>query len=128
MPGAWPNIPVQTSHLQYFQYNRAEKVENLTKEDANQGLYKWLKRTEPSQHCHLFAMQVGDTLPSVLLHEGDPKNTVNVSDLFAGKKGVLFAVPGAFTPGCSKVLKLNLTSINIYIAKELKNLIHMVSN
>ena len=51
-------------------------------------------------HCMI---QVGDTLPSVLLQEGNPKTTVNVRDLFAGKKGILFAVPGAFTPGCSKV-------------------------
>lgn len=48
-------------------------------------------------------IQVGDTLPSVLLQEGNPKTTVNVKELFAGKKGILFAVPGAFTPGCSKV-------------------------
>ena len=39
----------------------------------------------------------------MLLQEGNPKTTVNVRELFAGKKGILFAVPGAFTPGCSKV-------------------------
>lgn len=48
-------------------------------------------------------LQVGDTLPSVEVMEGTPNSTVNVKDLFAGKKGVLFAVPGAFTPGCDKV-------------------------
>lgn len=47
-------------------------------------------------------IKVGDALPSVQLHEGSPKTTVNVRELFAGKKGVLFAVPGAFTPGCHK--------------------------
>ena len=27
---------------------------------------------------------------------------VSVRSMFAGKRGILFAVPGAFTPGCSK--------------------------
>ena len=40
------------------------------------------------------------------LHEGTPKTSVNIKDLFAGKKGVLFAVPGAFTPGCSSVSEM----------------------
>lgn len=45
---------------------------------------------------------VGSPLPSVTLFEGSPKDGVNIKDLFGDKKGVLFAVPGAFTPGCSK--------------------------
>jgi len=48
------------------------------------------------------AIQVGDTLPSFQLQEGTPGTTHDTATLFAGKKGVLFAVPGAFTPGCSK--------------------------
>ncbi|XP_026752376.2 peroxiredoxin-5, mitochondrial [Galleria mellonella] len=47
-------------------------------------------------------IKVGDPLPSVDLFEDSPANKVNISDLTAGKKVVLFAVPGAFTPGCSK--------------------------
>lgn len=35
--------------------------------------------------------------------EGQPGNKVNLAELFKGKKGVLFGVPGAFTPGCSQV-------------------------
>ena len=46
---------------------------------------------------------MGDKLPSVELYENSPGNKVNILDLCKGKKVVLFAVPGAFTPGCSKV-------------------------
>lgn len=44
----------------------------------------------------------GDKLPTVDVFEGTPSNKVNIAELFAKKKGILFAVPGAFTPGCSK--------------------------
>ncbi|XP_041987775.1 peroxiredoxin-5, mitochondrial [Aricia agestis] len=47
-------------------------------------------------------IKVGDKLPSVDLFEDSPANKVNISELAAGKKVILFAVPGAFTPGCSK--------------------------
>ena len=49
------------------------------------------------------SVQVGASLPSVELHQGTPATKVNIKDLFAGKKGILFAVPGAFTPSCSVV-------------------------
>ena len=45
----------------------------------------------------------GDKLPEVTLHhmtENGP-TPITTSELFGGKKSVLFAVPGAFTPGCS---------------------------
>nr|XP_012423380.1 PREDICTED: peroxiredoxin-5, mitochondrial isoform X2 [Odobenus rosmarus divergens] len=48
-------------------------------------------------------IKVGDAVPSVVVFEGKPGNKVNLAELFKGKKGVLFGVPGAFTPGCSKV-------------------------
>mmetsp|Transcript_66274 Transcript_66274/g.123733 ORF Transcript_66274/g.123733 Transcript_66274/m.123733 type:complete len:204 (+) Transcript_66274:86-697(+) len=44
----------------------------------------------------------GDSLPSVDVDVSKPGDTVNVADLFKGKKGILFAVPGAFTPTCSE--------------------------
>jgi len=47
-------------------------------------------------------VQVGDKLPSVDLFEDLPTNKVNIADLAKGKKIIIFAVPGAFTPGCSK--------------------------
>lgn len=50
----------------------------------------------------LAPIKVGDKLPTAPLYEGSPTNKVNLAELFANKKGVIFAVPGAFTPGCSK--------------------------
>ncbi|MBM4293188.1 MAG: peroxiredoxin [Deltaproteobacteria bacterium] len=47
-------------------------------------------------------IQIGDALPSIDLQENTPATKYNAAQLFAGKRGVLFAVPGAFTPGCSK--------------------------
>ena len=47
------------------------------------------------------AIKAGDQLPSFELQEGTPGNKHDIAALFAGKTGVLFAVPGAFTPGCS---------------------------
>ena len=50
------------------------------------------------------AVKVGDTLPADVklkeMGEGGPKD-VTVGDVFKGRKVVLFAVPGAFTPTCS---------------------------
>jgi len=47
-------------------------------------------------------IKVGEALPAVEVQEGEPGNKMAMDQLFKGKKGVLFAVPGAFTPGCSK--------------------------
>lgn len=49
-------------------------------------------------------IQTGDTLPNIELQvmgEKGPEK-VTTGDLFAGKKVVIFAVPGAFTPTCSR--------------------------
>lgn len=48
-------------------------------------------------------IQVGDKLPTVDLYENSPTNKVNLAKIAEGKKIVVFAVPGAFTPGCSAV-------------------------
>merc|ERR1719410_2306693 len=52
------------------------------------------------------AVKVGQKIPEVTLMEGaadygKPQN-VHLPTLIAGKKVIIFAVPGAFTPGCSK--------------------------
>jgi len=49
-------------------------------------------------------IEVGAALPETtfsMIADGDMKNP-KTSELFAGKKVVLFAVPGAFTPTCSQ--------------------------
>ncbi|XP_073514605.1 peroxiredoxin-5, mitochondrial [Phyllobates terribilis] len=48
------------------------------------------------------SIKVGDALPDVPIFDGGPANKKSVRDVFGNKKGVLFGVPGAFTPGCSK--------------------------
>lgn len=50
------------------------------------------------------SIQIGDKLPNIelkVMGENGPES-VTTENLFAGKKVVIFAVPGAFTPGCSK--------------------------
>jgi glutaredoxin/glutathione-dependent peroxiredoxin len=50
------------------------------------------------------AIQVGDKLPETtftVMGEDGPK-PITTSEMFSGKKVALFAVPGAYTPTCSK--------------------------
>ncbi|HCZ9675320.1 TPA: peroxiredoxin [Vibrio cholerae] len=49
-------------------------------------------------------IQIGQTLPNVQLSQRTSEGTLthSVTTLFANKKVVLFAVPGAFTPTCSE--------------------------
>ncbi len=50
------------------------------------------------------AIQVGDTLPEgrFTVMNADGPGSDSIDDIFGGKKVVLFSVPGAFTPTCSK--------------------------
>ena len=50
------------------------------------------------------AIQEGDKLPAAtmfMMQDGKP-GPVTTSDLFDGKKTVVFALPGAYTPNCSQ--------------------------
>ena len=49
------------------------------------------------------SISVGDRVPQVTLYHMGEKGPAPIStdDIFAGKKLVLFALPGAFTPTCS---------------------------
>jgi len=48
-------------------------------------------------------IKTGDKIPACTLKTMGEKGPVDITtkEIFAGKKVVLFAVPGAFTPGCS---------------------------
>jgi 2-Cys peroxiredoxin 5 len=45
---------------------------------------------------------VGSRIPAITLTENTPGNKVDAAELCAGKRVIIFGVPGAFTPGCSK--------------------------
>jgi glutaredoxin/glutathione-dependent peroxiredoxin len=49
-------------------------------------------------------ISVGDKIPSVTVKQLTPEGVkeVTTDEIFGGKKVVLFAVPGAFTPACSQ--------------------------
>jgi peroxiredoxin len=50
------------------------------------------------------SIQVGDKIPSVTVQEMQEEGVTDIStdELFAGKKVVVFALPGAYTPTCSQ--------------------------
>ncbi|GJM90477.1 hypothetical protein PR202_ga06759 [Eleusine coracana subsp. coracana] len=66
----------------------------------------WRRAAASSSSLIVATIAVGDKLPNATLSYFDPADgelkTVTVADLTAGKKAVLFAVPGAFTPTCSQ--------------------------
>lgn len=49
-------------------------------------------------------IKVGDSIPAanITAISKDGQDNVSAADYFAGKKAVLFALPGAFTPTCSE--------------------------
>jgi peroxiredoxin len=51
-------------------------------------------------------IKVGDKIPEIVMMDGQADYEkpvgVNLAELCKGKKVAIFAVPGAFTPGCSK--------------------------
>ena len=48
-------------------------------------------------------IKIGDSIPACTMKTMGEKGTTDITtdEVFAGKKVLLFAVPGAFTPGCS---------------------------
>mmetsp|Transcript_28949 Transcript_28949/g.23951 ORF Transcript_28949/g.23951 Transcript_28949/m.23951 type:complete len:115 (-) Transcript_28949:23-367(-) len=45
---------------------------------------------------------VGSPLPTTTLFETSPDDKKTLADVFGKKKGILFGVPGAFTPTCDQ--------------------------
>ena len=64
------------------------------------------KTSLPSTESETMEIEAGFKIPDVTLMEGSPDyakpTEVNLAELIKGKKVAIFAVPGAFTPGCSK--------------------------
>ena len=74
-------------------------------------------------------IKVGEKFPSVKLFENAPSNAVKTCELFAGKKSVIFGVPGAFTPGCSKThLPGYITDYDKYVNKGIDQIICVAVN
>ena len=72
-------------------------------------------------------IKTGDKIPSVTLKTmgGEGPQDITTDSIFSGKKVVLFAVPGAFTPGCSMThlpgFVVNADKIKAKIQVELAN-------
>lgn len=45
------------------------------------------------------------------VYEDTPEKKVNLQELFKNKRGVLFSVVGAFTPGCTTVISYIIKAI-----------------
>ncbi len=48
------------------------------------------------------SINVGEALPAGDLQENSPKTRHDPASIFSSGRHILFGVPGAFTPGCSK--------------------------
>ncbi|KAF4711890.1 Peroxiredoxin-5, mitochondrial, partial [Perkinsus olseni] len=70
--------------------------------------FRLLEDAAKSNDIHLyliwkcFSVAVGDALPDVAVREADPGDKKSLRDIFGNDKGILFGVPGAFTPTCDQ--------------------------
>jgi hypothetical protein len=69
-------------------------------------------------------VQVGDPVPSVTMYGATPGDKVNLAKHVGNKTVVLFGVPGAFTPGCSKVRCSSARGLSCYRATPFTCLFH----
>ena len=76
-------------------------------------------------------VEVGDRIPSVVLPEqiGDEVTEVDIADRIAGKKAVIFGMPGAYTSTCSAAhLPSLIRTADAFRAKGVEELIVVVVN
>lgn len=48
-------------------------------------------------------IKIGDKLPNINLPQALSKDEENILSLVGNKKVIIFGVPGAYVPGCSKI-------------------------
>lgn len=76
-------------------------------------------------------IQVGDSIPSMKLMQGTSEGPKEIStdEIFKGKKVVMFAVPGAFTPTCSvKHLPGFVQNADAFTAKGVDSIVCLAVN
>jgi len=76
-------------------------------------------------------IQVGSTIPTITLRHmtADGMADISTDSVFAGKKIVLFAVPGAFTPTCSiKHVPSFLDHLDEFVAKGVDQVVCLAVN
>ena len=76
-------------------------------------------------------IKVGDTIPSMKLMTAtsDGPKEIGTDEIFKGKKVVLFAVPGAFTPTCSaRHLPGFVQNADAFLAKGVDTIVCMAVN
>ncbi|CAI9568162.1 unnamed protein product [Staurois parvus] len=64
--------------------------------------FRLLSSLRTAVRSRAMSIKVGDPLPDAQVFDGSPENQISVKDVFGSEKGILFGVPGAFTPGCTK--------------------------
>lgn len=110
--GAYADPPMGA--LLTFHSTRSE-VEKFIKEDpyvtngvvTDYKIREWtvvVGSSSNPNYAGVTPIAAGESFPKgQTLYEGTPAGAVNVDQLLKGKKVIIFGVPGAFTPGCSKV-------------------------
>lgn len=89
-----------------FAFTSLAMVSSAAMSRSGSALVSSIRRPLASRAAVRAVVKAGDKLPDVTLFEGQPEyakaEEVKLGELTSGKTAVIFAVPGAFTPGCSK--------------------------